>query len=305
MDLKLLGYFQRVAETGNLTKAAAQIGISQPALTRHILRFEHELGVKLLVRDTRGVSLTDAGRLVIGRSRDLLERAKLVEDELAQLRGEATGEVTICMPSSFHDSVTRPLVREVRQALPNVRLRVLEGFNTQLYDHLDRHEADVGIIMYDYERNLGGVNVATFRRDRLMLLGRPGALKAGETIGPEALSTLDLIMPGPRNLMRLKVEAMLEKGGLVSNVVVEAETTRLINDLVRDGVGYSITPEMSGCPVGLATWPLLNGSIEWAFATLRRREASFAVQQVFEAMKKIISGHFERVDNVQVSKTVL
>ncbi|HJY49561.1 MAG TPA: LysR family transcriptional regulator, partial [Stellaceae bacterium] len=59
LDLRLLWYFKRTAEIGSLTKAAAELRTSQPALTRHIRRLEHELRATLLLRDQRGVTPTE------------------------------------------------------------------------------------------------------------------------------------------------------------------------------------------------------------------------------------------------------
>jgi Bacterial regulatory helix-turn-helix protein, lysR family len=68
LDLRLLWYFKRTAEIRSLTKAAAELRTSQQALTRHIMRLEHELRATLLLRDQRGVTPTEAGALVLDKA---------------------------------------------------------------------------------------------------------------------------------------------------------------------------------------------------------------------------------------------
>ena len=68
LDLRLLWYFKRTAEIGSLTKAAVELRTSQPTLTRHIMRLEHELHATLLLRDQRGVTPTEAGTLVLDKA---------------------------------------------------------------------------------------------------------------------------------------------------------------------------------------------------------------------------------------------
>src|SRR5260370_42392474 len=85
LDLRLLWYFKRTAEIGSLTKAAAELGTSQPALTRHIMRLERELRASLLLRDQRGVTPTEAGALLLDKTPNPLRLAQAIEDDIDAL----------------------------------------------------------------------------------------------------------------------------------------------------------------------------------------------------------------------------
>ena len=95
LDLRLLWYFKRTAEIGSLTKAAAELGTSQPALTRHIMRLERELRATLLLRDQRGVTPTEAGALVLDKAEDLLHLEQAMKDDIGALSGTIAGEVAL------------------------------------------------------------------------------------------------------------------------------------------------------------------------------------------------------------------
>lgn len=81
-DLRLIRYFVAVAEAGNVTRAAERLHISQPSLSAAIRQLEQQLGVELLHRHGRRITVTPAGELLLGRGRDLLARAEAVVDEI-------------------------------------------------------------------------------------------------------------------------------------------------------------------------------------------------------------------------------
>ncbi|QIF01887.1 LysR substrate-binding domain-containing protein [Roseimicrobium sp. ORNL1] len=89
MELRHLRYFQAVAEALNFTKAAAQLRVAQPALSRQVQDLEEEIGVDLLVRSPRGVTLTAEGKLFLAEVKDLLARA---DESIEKVRALARGE---------------------------------------------------------------------------------------------------------------------------------------------------------------------------------------------------------------------
>ena len=105
MDSRLLEYFLRVAELGSINKAAADLHLSQPALSRHVAALEHEMGTKLFNRSQGGVQLTDAGNLLSDRARPLLRQFTMLK---AQIGEKADIKVA-------DDEVRQALVERVRQ----------------------------------------------------------------------------------------------------------------------------------------------------------------------------------------------
>ena len=95
MDLRQLRYLVALAEERNFTRAAASEHIAQPALSQQIQRLEEEVGLALVERTTRRLTLTDAGELLVVRARRILAEIEAAEDELDGVRGVQTGHVTI------------------------------------------------------------------------------------------------------------------------------------------------------------------------------------------------------------------
>src|SRR5215207_837639 len=82
LDLRLVRYFVAVAQTGNVTRAAERLHLSQPALSSAVKQLEQALGVELLERSGRGVRVTSAGELLLQRGTQLLQQAAAVADEV-------------------------------------------------------------------------------------------------------------------------------------------------------------------------------------------------------------------------------
>ena len=89
MDLKQLEYFIRVAELGGFTRASIALDIAQPALSRQVRQLEVELGHTLLIRNGRGVTLTESGKQLLEHARGILYQVSRTREELGRVSGSA------------------------------------------------------------------------------------------------------------------------------------------------------------------------------------------------------------------------
>ena len=167
VDLRLLWYFKRTAEIGSLTKAAPELGTSQPALTRHIMRLERELRATLLLRDQRGVTPTEAGALVLDKAENLLRLEQAMKDDIGALSRTIAGEVSLCMPSSMHWVVTAPMTSIIAAKFPDIRLRLMDGFDHLSRAQLKSRSADIGVMVYDPDSILDGVDCRPVASEQL------------------------------------------------------------------------------------------------------------------------------------------
>lgn len=144
-DLNDLLAFRAVAELGNFRRAAETVHISQPAFSRRIDKLEQALGVKLLERTTRRVSLTAVGRDFSRKVQQLLDD---LDGTLLGIQGispKRMGEVTVaCVPSTVYYHLSRVMVR-YRERHPKIRLRVLDAGAAEVLNAVARGEADFGL----------------------------------------------------------------------------------------------------------------------------------------------------------------
>jgi LysR family nitrogen assimilation transcriptional regulator len=290
LDLRLLWYFKRTAEIGSLTKAAAELGTSQPALTRHIMRLERELRATLLLRDQRGVTPTEAGGLVLDKAENLLRLEQAMKDDIGALSHTIAGDVALCMPSSMHWIVTAPMTSVVAAKFPDIRLRLMDGFDHLSRAQLKSRSADLGVIVYDPESILDGVDCRPVATEQLCLIGcTPPTIPSGP-VHVAKITGLPLILPSGQNILRRRLEAAFRRAHL-SPDIIEVDSYQLMTDLIQQGRGYTIAPS---CYVaqrrsGQYWWsPINNLSITWAIAVQEARARSSAVAAVAEVLRQHI-----------------
>src|SRR5579859_8173916 len=95
MDIRQLRYLLALAEERNFTRAASREHIAQPALSQQIRRLEEEVGLALVERTTRRVSMTEAGNVLVARARRVLAELEAADAELGALRGVQAGRVLV------------------------------------------------------------------------------------------------------------------------------------------------------------------------------------------------------------------
>jgi DNA-binding transcriptional LysR family regulator len=116
--------FVRVASAGSFSQAARQLGVSTVAVSRNVQRLESELGVRLLNRTTRRVSLTDEGRELFETSRSALAELEAAHETIAERRREPAGLVRVTSPSVFGRMYVLPLLPDLRARYPRVEVEL-------------------------------------------------------------------------------------------------------------------------------------------------------------------------------------
>ena len=116
-----------IAERGGLRRAARHLGLAQPALSKSIRELEHELGAPLFERTTTGMTLTPIGQAFLKRSTAIQLEVQRAFDEVQQLRGSATGTVSVGMSTSSQIAMLPRVLRPFESRYPDILLRISEG----------------------------------------------------------------------------------------------------------------------------------------------------------------------------------
>ena len=153
MNLRVLKSFLVVCQTGNITKAADALHISQPALSRQMQDLEEEVGTPLLVRGKRQVSLTAAGLHYQMRVRELLALSENAAREAKEAagKGELTGQVRIGVVESRAMALLAREISRWQKEHPRVQFNVYSGNGDAIGSKLDRGELDYGIVIEPVE----------------------------------------------------------------------------------------------------------------------------------------------------------
>lgn len=144
MEIEQLAQFLRIAELQNFTRAAEELGISQSAISRSIQRLESEFGQPLLERQTRRVTLTDAGRLLRSRAEKILQ---IIEDTKSEIADDGeSGRLRLAAIPTVAPFFLPGLLREFTESLPRATVTVQEHTTDNLLKRISQGEADLGIL---------------------------------------------------------------------------------------------------------------------------------------------------------------
>ncbi len=246
MDLKQIASFVRVAEMGSFTRAALALGLPQPLLSRHVRQLEVELHQTFLLRNGRGVSLTEAGMVLLEHGRGILHQIALVHEELESVRDALGGHVSIGLPPSLSKLVTVPLTLEFRKRMPRAHLTLTEGFSVAMNEGLRSGRLDMAIV-YNTPHS-PDIESRLLHREALVLVASQASVKSLK--GPalkakmplSALANLPLIVPSRPNAFRILLETELVRLNLKPRIEMEVDGLNAILDLVAQGLGFAVLP---------------------------------------------------------------
>ena len=245
MDLKQIESFVRVAELGSFTRAAMALGVQQPLLSRHVRQLEVELHQSLLVRNGRGVTLTEAGLLMLEHGRGILHQVALAREDLGAARGALGGRVSIGLPPSLSRLITVPLTFAFRQRLPRAQLTLTEGFSLLMYESLRAGRLDMAVL---YNPPLSpDLEMSLLHEESLILIaGRKKTPDKAPSLKPRvplsALADLPLIVPSRPNAFRILIETEMARIQCKPHIALEIDGLNAILEMVKEGLGYAVLP---------------------------------------------------------------
>ena len=295
MELRHLRYFIVVAEEGHVTRAAQRLGMQQPPLSQQIRALERELGVQLFRRKPRGVELTDAGKVFLERSREILDD---VDRAFATTRRTARGEqgrVVVGFTSSapFHPFVPR-VIRAFREMSPLVSLILEESGSSELVQGLHNESIDAAFIRSP-EADLDGLLVRPLLEEDMVVALPAGHRLARDEHVPlplDALASETFVLykrPGGPGLYDTIIAAC-RNAGFSPRVGQEAPRILSTLNLVAAGIGVSIVPaSLRRLQMDGVMYRKLSGSTELKAPLIlacRAGENSAAVQRFIDLVQR-------------------
>ena len=182
MDLRQIRYFTRVAHLRSFSKAAEQLEVAQPALSRQVQALEEELDVQLLLRTTRGVEPTDAGLVFLERGEKILISIEEMREAVVRAFEHPAGELTLGLPPSLCASFAPLLLEDARKEIPDVRLRITEGLSVFLEEWLNQGRIDLAVLTKVGE--MEGLSRVRLAVEEFALVASPGTLERGRLTIP-------------------------------------------------------------------------------------------------------------------------
>lgn len=146
MEIQALRYFYAVAKTENMTRAAAQLHVSQSTISRQLKALEADLGQKLFTRHSFSIELTEQGRLLKEQAADLLLMADKIEHEFRTWDEVTGGDLYLGVAESYQIRWLASWINQFKQQYPKLHYHVTSGDREQVYERLDRGVLDFGVV---------------------------------------------------------------------------------------------------------------------------------------------------------------
>jgi LysR family nitrogen assimilation transcriptional regulator len=289
MDLKQLEYFVRVAELGSFTRASSVLEIAQPALSRQVRLLETELRQNLLIRNGRGVVMTDAGKVLLEHARGILHQIIRAKEDLDLVRGAPSGRVAIGMPPSISKILTLPITTEFRKRMPEASLSISEGLSMITQDWLMTGRLDIALLYNPaYSQHLETVELF---EEELYLISAYSNRLEGEELSIKEVAKLPLIIPARPNALRMLVETRMSEVHAQLKIAFEIDGISSILDLVAEGLGYAVLPKYAVNNVDQSQQfqavPIKGLKSRLVIATAANRPTTLTQQNVVELIKTI------------------
>jgi LysR family transcriptional regulator, transcriptional activator of the cysJI operon len=243
-----LRLFRDIAQTRSYSKGAAMNELSQSAATQHVQELEKSMGVTLLDRSRRPLTITAAGQLYLEYCREALRHKEQFEGELERLKNDVEGTVRVASIYSVGLSEMVELEKEFGRRQPSASLEVEYLRPEKVYEAVLADEADLGLV--SYPESSREITVIPWRQEEMVLAASPfhelaaraAASSNGGRIKPEELDGVEFIGFDEELPIRREVDRFLRSHGAEVNEILHFDNLQMIKEAVAHKVGVSIMP---------------------------------------------------------------
>jgi len=285
-----LQVFYTVAKRLSYSRAAEELYISQPAVSRHVHALEKDLGAKLLGQSGNRVYLTDAGRIVFDYAQRVFALTEEAKRALLELEGLERGYLRLGASSTPGVYLLPPLVTLFRARYPGVEVSLTIGNSQDIEERVVRNELDLGFVG---ARFLAQLQVQPYLRDELVLIVPVGHPLAGrEVVRPEEIERESLILRESGSGTRRVVEEGLAQAGLRLRRPLELRGCEAVKRAVAAGMGiafvsgYSVQLEVAHGMLRTVAMPDLRLSRELSIVSPKDVRPSAAALAFLALVRK-------------------
>jgi LysR family transcriptional regulator, transcription activator of glutamate synthase operon len=241
MELRQLRYVEAVARHRHFTRAAEELHVAQSALSHQIKRLEAELGTELFSRNSRTVTVTEAGEAVATRARGVLGQVDGLRQDVDELRGLVRGELGVgaTLPAGQID-VPSVLVR-FSEAYPGIEVELQEGTAGDMMGYLLDGRIDAAFSLLANEPP-PEVAVERLGEEEIVVAFPAGEGPERERVTVAELSRHSLITPRSGSAIKQAVDELFARAGKTMDISLESGDPFLLRCLVSAGFGAAILP---------------------------------------------------------------
>ncbi|MGJ3403152.1 LysR family transcriptional regulator [Glutamicibacter sp. Je.9.36] len=299
MNLEQLRGFTAIAEVGHFTRAAEQLHLAQPSLSRQIATLEQELGSELFHRARGNITLTAAGQALLPRARRMLADEESIRSEMADLAGLHRGRVRLGAPPTLCVSLVAEALSIFRTRYPGVQLQIFEAGSHKLLEQLDGGALDLALIVTsEHAVNDNHLENLPLLEEELVVID---ALEhphlAGQELDLRALAPVPQLAFSHSYDLRASTALAYKNAGLVPNIVVEGGEMDAVLRFVQRGLGVAVVPATVALDAPGVRSIALREPLARTIGLAHRRDVSLTraaaamAQLLAETAQQLAAGH--------------
>ena len=243
MNIQQLRYFCSVAHHGTFSRASEALRIAQPAITRQVQMLERELGTQLFNRRPRGVTVTDAGNLLLMRVEPILHSLEQIKVELTDMDSQPSGIMRIgCTPGLTEEFLMPPL-QEFMANWPQVRINLQEHTSEALFKAVLTENLEAAIITAQADHS--EIESHHLFSEPVLLCGPAEALQTSQEVSLQSEASLRRIIARKSLTTRDIIERLFVSENMFPNIAVETDSIHATAHLVATGHGFKVAPRLS------------------------------------------------------------
>jgi LysR family hydrogen peroxide-inducible transcriptional activator len=245
-DLKLkdLRYLVAVADTRHFGRAATKCFVSQPTLSAQLRKLEEYLGVQLIERRPRRVTLTEAGEDIARRARSMLESGDAIVTTALTRRDPLAGQLRLALLPTIGPYLLPRVALKIRKALPRLELMLYEYQTTPMLERLHHGDIDVGILALPIHAD-GLVTRELYREPFVAAFPADHRLAARARVRAEDLEGETLLLLEDGHCLRDQALAVCSRSGVHEKQDFRATSIETLRQMVATGVGVTLLPELA------------------------------------------------------------
>ncbi|HVO49316.1 MAG TPA: LysR substrate-binding domain-containing protein [Steroidobacteraceae bacterium] len=244
IKLKDLRYLVAVADSRHFGRAAERCFVSQPTLSAQLKKLEDYLGVQLIERHPKNVTLTEAGEQIVARARRILEASEEVVTLARAHRDPLAGRLRLALLPTIGPYLLPRVSQAIRKGLPRLELRLYEYQTTQMLEKLESGEVDVGILALPVE--LEGLEARElFTEPFTVAVPEQHRLAKRDSVRVDDLKGETLLLLEDGHCLRDQALEVCSRIGLHEKQDFRATSLETLRQMVATGAGVTLLPELA------------------------------------------------------------
>lgn len=241
MDIRTLYYFTIVAEELNITKAAKILNMSQPPLSNQMKNLEEELGTPLFIRGKKHITLTDEGKYLYTKSKDILGLVDKTKSDIHNMTTGLRGNIAIGLVEGMAPDIAATWISDSMEKYPNIHFRVIDGNTDELIEKLRSGLISLAVISAPYDETI--LNSVKVGEEKMMVfINKNHPLSNKEFLTLDDIKNENIVVPGRKSQIDL-IKKWFRKIHVEPNIVCEMDNYLDAAALANRTSGVTIFPK--------------------------------------------------------------